>query len=75
LQVVLELHYWEQCSVAEIASALEIPQGTVKSRLRRGREALREVLASMPAASALPALDEHALAQHMHALRSVLDEG
>lgn len=41
LQVVLELHHWEECSVAEIATALEIPEGTVKSRLRRGREQLR----------------------------------
>lgn len=51
LQVVLELHYWEQCSVAEIATALEIPEGTVKSRLRRGREQLRatvERLAATP---------------------------
>lgn len=51
LQVVLELHYWEQCSVAEIATALEIPEGTVKSRLRRGREQLRatvERLATTP---------------------------
>lgn len=43
-QVVLELHYWEQCSVAEIAAALEIPEGTVKSRLRRGRELLRAAI-------------------------------
>jgi RNA polymerase sigma factor (sigma-70 family) len=51
LQVVLELHYWEQCSVAEMAAALEIPEGTVKSRLRRGREQLRaavERLATKP---------------------------
>ena len=40
LQAVLELHYWEECSVAEIAVAVEIPEGTVKSRLRRGREQL-----------------------------------
>ncbi|NVB41250.1 sigma-70 family RNA polymerase sigma factor [Pseudenhygromyxa sp. WMMC2535] len=55
LQVVLELHYWEQCSVAEIAMSLEIPEGTVKSRLRRGREQLRaavERLAASPAAAA-----------------------
>ncbi|PRP99327.1 RNA polymerase sigma factor [Enhygromyxa salina] len=51
LQVVLELHYWEDCSVAEIAVALDIPQGTVKSRLRRGREQLCatvERLAALP---------------------------
>ncbi|MCY0994228.1 sigma-70 family RNA polymerase sigma factor [Nannocystis sp. ILAH1] len=49
LQVVLELHYWEQCSVVEIAAALEIPQGTVKSRLRRGREQLREAIERLAA--------------------------
>lgn len=51
LQVVFELHHWEDCSVAEIATILEIPCGTVKSRLRRGREQLRtevEQLAANP---------------------------
>src|SRR5690606_17293054 len=36
-QVALELLYWEQMTTVEIAAALEIPEGTVKSRLRRGR--------------------------------------
>ena len=49
LQVVLELHYWEQCSVAEIARALELPEGTVKSRLRRGREQLRSAVERLAA--------------------------
>jgi RNA polymerase sigma factor (sigma-70 family) len=49
LQVVLELHYWEQCSVAEMAIALEIPEGTVKSRLRRGREQLRAAVERLAA--------------------------
>lgn len=46
LQMVLELHYWEQLSTAELSQVLEIPQGTVKSRLRRAREA---VAAALPA--------------------------
>ena len=40
LQVALELHYWEELSGPEMAAALEVPEGTVRSRLRRAREAL-----------------------------------
>lgn len=39
-QVTIELFYWEQLSMAEIAEILEVPVGTAKSRLRRAREAL-----------------------------------
>lgn len=55
LQLVLELHYWEQCSVAEIAGALDIPAGTVKSRLRRGREQLRAAVERIAAEPGLAA--------------------
>ena len=44
LQVALELHYWEELSGPELAAVLEIPEGTVRSRLRRGRELLAERL-------------------------------
>lgn len=44
LQIVLELHYWEELTTAELAAALEIPQGTVKSMLRRAREQLEQRL-------------------------------
>tara|TARA_R110002096_G_scaffold401386_6_gene598284 strand:- start:24511 stop:25209 length:699 start_codon:yes stop_codon:yes gene_type:complete len=40
LQIVLGLHYWEGLPTTELATVLEIPRGTVKSRLRRGREEL-----------------------------------
>lgn len=43
-QVVLELHYWEGFSAAELADALAIPVGTAKTRLRRGRELLEQRL-------------------------------
>src|SRR5262249_20232805 len=43
-QEVLELHYWEQMDTAEIAEVVGIPPGTVKSRLRRGRQLLEEQL-------------------------------
>ncbi|MEM6988987.1 MAG: RNA polymerase sigma factor [Myxococcota bacterium] len=44
LQIVLELHYWERMKVLEIAAALEIPRGTVMSRLHRGRAAIKKQL-------------------------------
>jgi RNA polymerase sigma factor (sigma-70 family) len=51
LQVALELHYWEQLSDVEIARALELPLGTAKSRIRRGRLLLAERLAEVAATS------------------------
>ena len=38
------LHYMEGYSVADVAAALRIPQGTVKTRLKKGREELRKIL-------------------------------
>jgi RNA polymerase sigma factor (sigma-70 family) len=40
LQIIVELHYWEELSGPELAEVLDIPEGTVRSRLRRAREAL-----------------------------------
>lgn len=49
LQAVLELFYWEELSSAEIGAALGIPAGTARSRLRRGREQLEQVLVELHA--------------------------
>jgi len=40
----LQLRYVEGYDVAEVARILRLPQGTVKSRLARGREKLRAAL-------------------------------
>lgn len=40
----IALHYQEELSVAEIAAALEVPAGTVKTRLMHARRKLRAVL-------------------------------
>ena len=49
LQIVLELHYWEAASTAEIAQIVEIPVGTVKTRLMRARTELRRRIAELDA--------------------------
>ena len=46
-QLVIELHYWEHLSTAEIAEVVGVAQGTVKWRLSKAREALREALESV----------------------------
>jgi RNA polymerase sigma-70 factor (ECF subfamily) len=43
-QAVLELHYWEELTTHEVADVLGIPVGTVRWRLVRAREILRERL-------------------------------
>jgi RNA polymerase sigma-70 factor (ECF subfamily) len=43
-RMVVVLHYWLDTSVEEISSILEIPVGTVVSRLSRARAALRTEL-------------------------------
>jgi RNA polymerase sigma factor (sigma-70 family) len=48
---VLLLIAWEQLSYEEVARALGIPVGTVRSRLHRARKKVRAALASTPAAS------------------------
>jgi RNA polymerase sigma-70 factor (ECF subfamily) len=41
MQTVLELSYWDDLTGREIASILEVPEGTVASRLRRAKVRLR----------------------------------
>ena len=43
-QAMLELHYWEGLSVAEIAEVFDLPVGTVKSRMRKGRQDLEGLI-------------------------------
>ncbi|MDP9797857.1 RNA polymerase sigma-70 factor (ECF subfamily) [Catenuloplanes nepalensis] len=45
---VITLHYFADLPVEEIAQLLDLPTGTVKSRLYRGRAAMSELLADYP---------------------------
>lgn len=44
-QIAIELRFWHELTFPEIASVLEVPEGTVKSRVRLGLEQLRQHLA------------------------------
>jgi RNA polymerase sigma-70 factor (ECF subfamily) len=46
-QVALELHYWEGLTAAEIGVVLDLPLGTAKTRIRRGRALLELQLQSI----------------------------
>jgi RNA polymerase sigma-70 factor (ECF subfamily) len=43
-RALLALRYGNDLGISEIAAVLEVPEGTVKSRLHRAREALRDLL-------------------------------
>ena len=43
LKVVAILYYYDDLSVSEIAHTLNIPEGTVKSRLSRARKSISEI--------------------------------
>lgn len=53
MQVALELFYWEELTVTEIAEVLETPVGTVKSRLQRARTRLDAAIAELADSEAL----------------------
>lgn len=45
LQITLELYYWEHMSAGEIAAVFAVPEGTIRTRLRRARQLLERELA------------------------------
>lgn len=61
LQLVIELHYWEGLAGPDIARVVEVPEGTVRSRLRRGIEALRAELERLAGKSRSEWKDEESL--------------
>ena len=41
-QLLLQMHYWDALSGPELSKALDVPEGTVRSRLRSAKTRLRE---------------------------------
>jgi RNA polymerase sigma factor (sigma-70 family) len=73
LQCVVELYYWEQLSIAQMAEILEVPAGTVKSRLHRARDLLRQQLMSMDIPKQLQKTTVEGFERWARSLRAALD--
>ena len=59
-QTLLELHYWEDMGIAELAEVFDAPAATIRTRLHRARKALRERMegsAPPPALETLETMD------------------
>ena len=71
LQLVVELHYWEDLGTRAIAEVMGVPQGTVKSRLRRAREQLQATVEQL---TDDPALRESTVGNLEHWAGSLRDQ-
>ena len=71
LQLALELYYWEDMPASELARVLELPEGTVRTRIRRARQLLEQALHELAAGDAelhstLAGLDDWAKSLREH---------
>ncbi len=74
LQLTLELFYWEDMPASELARLLELPEGTVRTRIRRARQLLEQALRELAEGegelhSTLAGLDDWAKSLREHASR------
>src|SRR5690606_6973077 len=46
-QLLLEMYYWERLRGLELADVFEVPEDTLRSRLRRARQLLKKALAAI----------------------------
>jgi RNA polymerase sigma factor (sigma-70 family) len=53
LQIILELYYWEELRARELAEVLDLPEGTVRTRIRRAKQLFEEEIARVAESPAL----------------------
>jgi len=74
LQIALELFYWERLAMHEIARIIDVPEGTVKSRLHRAKRLLKDLIEGLDASDALRESTVHRLESWARLLREHIDE-
>ena len=52
-QIVLELYYWEDLRARELAEVLDVPEGTVRTRIRRAKQLFEEEIGKLAASPEL----------------------
>lgn len=72
-QIVLELSYFEDLGRSEIAEVLGVPEGTVASRLRRGRTQLLEALRDLAQSERVLAATTRGLERWMDQVRGMIE--
>ena len=73
-QMMLELHYWEKLRIADIAAILDMPEGTVKIRMHRGRKQLEDQMAALAESKELLRTTLHGLSKWAARLREEIGE-
>ena len=56
-QTLLELHYWEDMDISQLAVIFDSPTATIRTRLHRARKALRDLIEGAAPAEVLETLD------------------
>ncbi len=72
LQIALELTYWEQLDVHELARVLELPAGAAGSRLRRARALLATKMEELAGATTNMPTTAHNLERWMSSMRTAV---
>jgi RNA polymerase sigma factor (sigma-70 family) len=73
LQIVLELSFFEEMTQAQIAEVLDLPPGTVASRIRRGKTLLFEQIEALADTPQLLESTMHGLRDWARSIREHLD--
>ncbi len=72
-QIILELHYWEQLTTAELAVAFGIPRSTGKARLQRARALLEQQINALAAEPGIAARTTRDLDRWARSVREQAD--
>lgn len=74
-QIVVELYYWEELSAGQIAELHEVPEGTIRSRLRRARQQLERVMPRVARSLGVELDEDLDFEQWARQTRALLAEG